>query len=234
MGQVVSSVKESNGFYTITVKPAKIGPKDVSKVPMANMSRYKIPPGIVNKIKTITFIDKKLEDKKLTQLEQIELMSLLTPSENVPQLCDNYDSSKPSYFYFQMDNKEQIDATMTKLYTMEKGVEWSGKPGEVTMPKDYAFLIDPCPEGITCAIDGGSLDGVFSKAQSATGIASYSSGLACTISSLCTLIPILAVNVSSSGFNALTVILILLILSSSSTCITNVVYIYKLKNEMSK
>ena len=116
---------------------------------------------------------------------------------------------------------------------MEKGIESSGKPGEVTMPKDYTFLIDPCPEGITCAIDGGSLDGgsldgVFSQAQSATGIASYGSGLVCTISSLCTLIPILAIKVSSSGFNALTVILILLILSSSSTCITNIVYIYKL------
>lgn len=49
-----------------------------------------------------------------------------------------------------------------------------------------------------------------------------------------TLVAILAVNVSSSGFNALTVILILLILSSCSTCITNVFKIYTLKQELQK
>jgi len=111
MGQVVSSVKQSNGFYTITVKPAKMvqnGPKNVSDKPLENASRYTISPDIVKKINTITFTDKKLQEKKFTQLEQIEMMSIYVPGENLPQLCDNYDPSKPSYFYFQMANKEQI------------------------------------------------------------------------------------------------------------------------------
>lgn len=241
MGQVVSSVKESDGFYTLTIKPTKVDPNNVNapKKQLKKSSRYRIPGGIVQKIKTINFKNeiKLTENMKLSHLEQIQLMCSMTPSENVPQLCDNYDGSKPSYLYFSFQDKDkrQLEGTMKAIYAMEKDIEWSAKTeAEMTTPKDYAFLIDPCPEGFTCAIDGGNLDGVFSKAQSGAGIASYSSGLACTISSLCTLIPILAINVSSSGFNALTVILILLILSSSSTSITNVVYIYKLKNEMSK
>lgn len=238
MGQVVSSVKESDGFYTLTIKPTKVAPSNVD-VPkeLKKSSRYRIPGGIVQKIKTINFKNeiKLTENMKLSHLEQIQLMCSMTPGENVPQLCDNYDGSKPSYLYFSLQDKNQLEGTMKTIYAMEKDIEWSIKTqAEMTTPKNYAFLIDPCPEGFTCAIDGGNLDGVFSKAQSGAGIASYSSGLACTISSLCTLIPILAINVSSSGFNALTVILILLILSSSSTSITNVVYIYSLKNEMSK
>ena len=75
---------------------------------------------------------------KLSHLEQIQLMCSMTPGENVPQLCDNYDGSKPSYLYFsfQDQDKRQLEGTMKRIYAMEKDIEWSAKTeAEMNTPK---------------------------------------------------------------------------------------------------
>lgn len=238
MGQVVSSKIEQDGLYTITVKSSKDGTITVPNSEKKNLYRYTIPKNIVDKIQTLTLgpidFNEIQTQKKISHLQQIKMFIGEYPVENVPQICDNYNSSLPSYAYLSIDEK-QIRSILFKLYALEQNTDLTEKDAQQEqIPNNYKFNISPCNSVVKKYCKTESLDNFFKSIQSTTGIGSYSSSLVCTTISLCTLSGILSVNFSSNGFNALTIILILCILSSSSTCITNIYNIYKLKNELSK
>lgn len=224
MAQVISSIFES-GKYTITIKPSLINKNlKIDNNVMKNLSRYTVPNNIVNIIKNLMFKEFQLTpDKKYTQSEQIQLFVSFNACENVPQICDNYNSTLPSYVYVNLSDDKSI---LNKIYAIENNIDYDGF-SPLNIPKDYNFKIDPCPTGFTCVGEGWKVLGDTS------GIVFYSSSLVLIIISMSVLSSILTVNMNN-GFNAVTVILLMLLLASLSICIMNIYKIYTLKQDLSK
>lgn len=225
MAQVVSSIWESkSGKYTVTIKPNLINSKlSLRENSVKNLSRYTVPNNIVNIIKNTVFAPFEIiPEKKYTQLEQIQLFVLFNICENVPQVCDNYKSSLPSYVYVNLLDDPSMDSdlkefgrnsTLGKIYAIERNIDYDGF-SLLNIPKDYTFTINPCPTGFKCV---------------PSWIVVYIISLILTMISLSVLSSILTVNMNQKGFNALTVILLVLLLFSLSICIINIYQIYTLR-----
>jgi hypothetical protein len=163
MGQVESVSQNSNNYYTVITKPFK-GDTSGHKIPQSNNSiRYTVPNKIIQKLTSIDITDKENNMKNLKT--RMLLMFFVTNfCENIPQLCDTYDSSKPSYVYINLgENKDNkvTDELKSIIYYLENDLEAPVPPLKlIDPPSNYLYNISPCLPNTTCGnVD---LGGIFS------------------------------------------------------------------------
>jgi hypothetical protein len=167
MGQVTSVSLNSDNYYTVNIKPFKdLNTLISSGVDTTKCIRYTVANNIIQKI---TSINLKNKETNLANPKTALLLSFLTMTfcENIPQLCDTYDSSKPSYVYIYLgenkDNKDLKDLKST-IYYLENDLDPPIKPLKmVDPPNNYLYNISPCLPNTSCGnVDLSGLGSFFS------------------------------------------------------------------------